>query len=212
MPPEAQKGDSELRLAELLASLSLVTALARGRPAEEAIRACLIATRIAEHLGLGRSETSHVYYMTLLRFVGCTAPSHEYSVALGADQVVGRGQGDMSDMTRPREALAFLATFSSGLPAWRRPGAFVAALARAPKASREGIRADCEVAVRMARRFQLAESVAKSLYHSFERWDGQGPPQRLAGEAIALPARLAAGAFAAVMYLEVGGRQAAVDV
>jgi HD-GYP domain-containing protein (c-di-GMP phosphodiesterase class II) len=209
---EATRKATELRLAELLAALALVTDLARGRPSEEALRACLVATRLAQAVGLRPDETSGVYYMTLLRFVGCTAPSHEYTAALGGDQVTGRGRGDMSDMTKPREALAFLASFSSGLPAWRRPGAFVAALARAPKASREGIRADCEVAVRMARRFQLAEPVAKSLYQSFERWDGHGRPQGLAGEAIALPARLAAVAFAAVMYLQAGGRQAAVDV
>jgi HD-GYP domain-containing protein (c-di-GMP phosphodiesterase class II) len=64
----------------------------------------------------------------------------------------------------------------------------------------------------MARRFQLEDPVAEALYQSFERWDGHGPPQGLAGEAIALPARLAAVAFAAVMYLQAGGQQAAVEV
>jgi HD-GYP domain-containing protein (c-di-GMP phosphodiesterase class II) len=211
MTAEAQNRDSDLRLAELLAALSLVTDLARGRPTEEAVRACLIATRIAETLGLGRDETSHVYYMTLLRFVGCTAPSHEYTAALGGDHVVSRGQGDMSDMTKVGEALAFLATFSSGLPAWRRPTAFVAALARVPNVGKDGIRADCEVAVRMARRFQLDERVAESLYQSFERWDGHGPPRGLVGEAIALPARLAAVAFAAAMFHRAGGPEAAVE-
>lgn len=209
-PPHERR--SELRLAELLAALSLVTDLARGRPAEEALRACLVATRLARVLGLSPGEASDVYYMTLLRFIGCTAPSHEYTVSLGADHVSGRGRGDMSDLTNAREALAFLATFSEGMPPWRRPVAFLAALTRAPAAGKEGIRADCEVAVRMARRFQLEKSVAEALYQSFERWDGHGPPQGLAGDAIALPARLAAVAFAAAMYLEAGGREAAIDV
>jgi hypothetical protein len=66
----------ELRLAELLAALSLVTDLARGRPAEEALRACLLATRLAGAMDLNREQASDVSYMTLLRFVGCTAPSH----------------------------------------------------------------------------------------------------------------------------------------
>lgn len=203
---------SQLSMAELLAALSLVTDLARGRPAEEALRACLIATRLAGAIGLSPGQASNVYYMTLLRFVGCTAPSHEYTAALGGDHVDGQGRGDMSDLTNPREVLAFLAAYSTGLPAWRRPAAFVAALARAPAAGKEGIRADCEVAVRMARRFQLEEPVAEALYQSFERWDGHGRPQGLPGEAIALPARLAAVAFAAAMYLEAVGRGAAIDV
>jgi len=202
----------KLRLAELLAALSLVTDLARGRPGDDALRACLIATRLAERLGVSRSDMCDVYYTTLLRFVGCTAPSHEYTQALGGDHVVVRGLGDMSDMTNPREALRFLATFSSGLPAWRRPAAFVSALGRAPAAGKEGIRADCEVGVRMAHRFRLSQGVADALYQVFERWDGHGPPRGLAGEAIAPPARFAAVSFAAAMYLQVGGPEAATDV
>lgn len=208
---DIEKG-SGLRLAELLAALSLVTDLARGRPGDDALRACMIAARLAEHLRLSRSEICDVYYTTLLRFVGCTAPSHEYTQALGGDHVLGHGLGDMSDMTSPREALRFLATFSSGLPAWRRPAAFVSALGKAPAVGKEGIRADCEVGVRMARRFRLPQGVADALFQVFERWDGQGSPRGLAGETIAPPARFAAVSFAASMYLQAGGPEAAVGV
>jgi HD-GYP domain-containing protein (c-di-GMP phosphodiesterase class II) len=201
---------SDPRLAELLAALSLVTDLARGRPAEEALRACLLATRMAGEIGLGSNDTGHVYFMTLLRFVGCTAPSHEYTEAIGGDQVVGRGRGDMTDPTRPAEALAFLASLSSGIPAWRRPVAFARALSRGREVAQAGILADCEVAVGMARRFDLPQAVADSLFQSFERWDGHGLPRGLAGDAISLPSRLAAIAFAAVMFHHAGGRDAAV--
>jgi HD-GYP domain-containing protein (c-di-GMP phosphodiesterase class II) len=206
--PEAHQDDP--RLAELLAALSLVTDLARGRPPEEALRACLLATRMAGEIDVGSADSAHVYYMTLLRFVGCTAPSHEYTEAIGGDQAVGRGRGDMTDPTRPAEALAFLASLSSSLPAWRRPVAFARALSRGREVAKAGIRADCEVAVGMARRFDLDSTVADSLYQSFERWDGHGLPRGLAGEAISLPSRLAAVAFAAVMFHHAGGREAAV--
>ena len=63
----------------------------------------------------------------------------------------------------------------------------------------------------MARRFQLHESVATALYQTFERWDGHGLPSGMAGEAIALPARVAGVAFAAVMFHDAGGREVAVD-
>jgi HD-GYP domain-containing protein (c-di-GMP phosphodiesterase class II) len=203
-------GQTEPRLAELLAALSLVTDLARGRPAEEALRACLLATRMAEEMGVGGDESAHVYYMTLLRFVGCTATAHEYTEAFGADQAAGHGRGDMTNMTQPGEALAFLASLSSGLPAWRRPFAFARALAGGREVGQSGIRADCEVAVGMARRFDLDAAVADSLYQSFERWDGHGLPRGLAAQAISLPSRLAAVAFAAVMFHHAGGRDAAV--
>jgi len=140
---QAQPRPSELRLVELLAALSLVTDLARGRPPDEALRACIVATRIAADIGLSSEDTSHVYYMTLLRFVGCTAPSHEYTEVMGGDHVVGRGRGDMTDMTRPGEALAFLASLTSELPAWQRPAVFVRVLTRGRAVGQVGIRADC---------------------------------------------------------------------
>lgn len=171
----------------------------------------MLATRIGEELRLGDAELSDVYYMTLLRFVGCTAPSHEYTQAFGGDHVVGHGRGDMSDMASPREAMAFLASFSEGLPAWRRPAALLSSLTRAPKVGEEGLRSDCEVAVRLARRFQLSDGVALALDQSFERWDGRGAPQRISGGAVALPSRVAAVAFTAAMFHAAAGRPAAVE-
>ena len=68
---------------EALAALSLVTDLARGHPPEEAVRACLVATRLAELMDVPPPDRADVYYATLLRFVGCTATSHEYAVGRG---------------------------------------------------------------------------------------------------------------------------------
>jgi HD-GYP domain-containing protein (c-di-GMP phosphodiesterase class II) len=165
---------------------------------------------LAIEIGVGIEELAHVYYMTLLRFVGCTATAHEFTEAFGSDHVAGQGRGDMTDLTRPGEALAYLVSLSGGLPAWRRPMAIAHALTVGREVAPAGIRSDCEVAARMARRFDLAPEVADSLYQSFERWDGHGLPRGVAGEAIALPSRLAAVAFAAVMFHHAGGRDAAV--
>src|SRR2546423_12403099 len=89
-----------LRLAEALAALSMATDLARGQPAEQALRACLMATALAELTGLSGEEASRVYYATLLRFIGCTATSHDYALAFGGGGVAvpaARGPRDPSD-------------------------------------------------------------------------------------------------------------------
>jgi hypothetical protein len=78
-----QRQASRLRCAELLTGLSLVTDLGMGNPPETAMRGCLIATRLAQWLGLDSSTTSDVYYTTLLRYVGCTAPAHEQAFVWG---------------------------------------------------------------------------------------------------------------------------------
>lgn len=200
-----------MRLAELLAGLSLVTDLAAVHPPEEALRACVLATGMAGDLGLNRHDVSDVYYTTLLRFVGCTAPMPEYAASLGEADNDMRPRGDMTDLTNPREAFPLLTSLGSRLPVWRRPAFWAAFLIRGRSVARVGVRADCEVAARMARRFHLNDRVAVSLYQTFERWDGHGMPQGLARDAITLPARVAHVAFTAVMFHDVGGRQAAVD-
>jgi HD-GYP domain-containing protein (c-di-GMP phosphodiesterase class II) len=205
-------GSDRLGLAEPLAALSLVTDLARGHPPEEAIRACLLATELGRRTGLRDADLSAVYFTTLLRFIGCTATSHEYAGALGGDDIAARGRGDRIDPTAPREALAYLFGLSEGRPLRRRASAFGSALRSAKGVIAEGARADCEVGAHMARRFELDPAVEEALLAIFERWDGKGAPRGLAGEAIPFAARYAALAFAVVMFASEGGRTAATEV
>ena len=207
--PANQKSD--LRLAELLAGLSLVTDLAARHPTEQALRACVLATHLAGQMGLSDDDVSHAYYTTMLRFVGCTAPMPEYAASMGVADTDMRPRGDMTDMTNPKELFPLLFSLGSTLPVWRRPAVWAGVMIRGRSVGATGVRADCEVAVRMARRFQLHESVATALYQTFERWDGHGMPGGLEKEAISVPARFANVAFAAVMFHDAGGREVAVD-
>ena len=198
------------RLAELLACLSLATDLGRGRPDEEALRACLLATRLAKRMGLPDGDLTECYYTALLRFVGCTANAHELTAMAGGDQVSVNGVGDMMDLANPREALTLLLLAGKGLKPLQRPQLLLTALIKGARSAEEGIRSDCEVAARMAHRFGLGDRVEAALYQGFERWDGKGSPRHLRGEAIAFPARVANVAFAAVMFDGAGGEAAAV--
>jgi HD-GYP domain-containing protein (c-di-GMP phosphodiesterase class II) len=199
-----------LRLAELLGGLSLVTDLAAKHPVEQALRASAIAARMAQLMSLEREEASQAYYTTLLRFVGCTAPMPEYAVLGGVEEDM-RPRGDMTDLANPREAFPFLASLGQGVPPWRRPAVWARVMTSGRAVGETGVRADCEVAARMAHRFQLDERVAEALYQTFERWDGKGGPQGLAGNAMTLPARLGAVAFAAAMFHADGGRESCLD-
>jgi len=62
-----------LRLAELLASVSLVTDLGTGQPMGHALRTCAIAAALAEAMGCAPDERRTVHQFALLRFLGCTA-------------------------------------------------------------------------------------------------------------------------------------------
>jgi hypothetical protein len=59
-------------LVEIVGVLSLATDLGTGLPIEHAIRSCLIGLRLASHAGLDEAARTDVFYLTLLRMLGCT--------------------------------------------------------------------------------------------------------------------------------------------
>ena len=76
---------AQLRLAELVAALSLGIDLGFGQPMEHVLRQCLIALRLAEKVGLDEAERAVVYYTALLVNVGCHTDAHEQAKWFGDD-------------------------------------------------------------------------------------------------------------------------------
>ena len=70
----AKEGKTErgLRLAELLAAVSLATDLAHDVPAESALRDSLLAVELARLAGWSEPDLSDVFYLALLYHIGCT--------------------------------------------------------------------------------------------------------------------------------------------
>jgi HD-GYP domain-containing protein (c-di-GMP phosphodiesterase class II) len=201
-------GSERVRLADLLAAVSVATDLGMGQEPEKAICACLVATALARRMGTPEAEVSDVYYTALLRHLGCTATAHEEAY-LGGDELVSRPVAERADFGNPRESLALLLQLGRGTGVDR-----ARYLARALRAGKQGDRAIlgavCEVGARLAERLGLGPGVRDGLYQSFERWDGKGTPQGLAGDDICLPARLAEVAHQAVIFDRLGGPEAAL--
>ncbi len=61
-----------------------------GQPMEHMVRACLVALRLAEQLGLDGSQRTVVYYSGLLAWVGCHTDAYERAKWLGDDLAVKR--------------------------------------------------------------------------------------------------------------------------
>jgi len=76
---------ADVRLAELVAALSLGVDLGFGQPMEHVLRECLIALRLADRIGLEEAERSTVYYTALLVNVGCHSDAHEQAKWFGDD-------------------------------------------------------------------------------------------------------------------------------
>jgi hypothetical protein len=90
VPDENQGTEPGIRLAELIAPLSLAMDLDGGQPLEHALRACLLAVGLGRERGLSEEELVDIYYLALVRYVGCTANQHVDAAVLGDDLAARR--------------------------------------------------------------------------------------------------------------------------
>src|SRR3954468_11054427 len=74
-----------VRMAELVAALSLGIDLGFGQPMEHVLRQCLIALRLGEAGGLDGDARAVLYYTSLLINVGCHTDAHEQAKWFGDD-------------------------------------------------------------------------------------------------------------------------------
>ncbi len=200
-----------LRLAELVAALSLATDLGMGQPLEQALRTCLIALALGERLGLTSDELCEVYYVALLRFMGCTADAHEMAQMVGGDDigvraafapVLGGSSGELVSQVLPKVGVGHG-------PIER--GRLVLGMMRSGRErARSGIRAHCELAEHLSERLGLPPGVRAGLGAAFEQWNGGGMPNGLAGEAIPPSARIVFVARDAEVLTRLGGAERAL--
>src|SRR3954462_5057396 len=76
---------ARVRLAELIAMISLGTDLGMGQPMEHVLRQSLIALRLADRLALDEETRGVVYYVSLLAWVGCHVDAYEQAKWFGDD-------------------------------------------------------------------------------------------------------------------------------
>jgi HD-GYP domain-containing protein (c-di-GMP phosphodiesterase class II)/DNA-binding CsgD family transcriptional regulator len=205
-PPEG----ASFRLAEVVAALSLATDLGTGAPQERGLRACLVAVRLGERLGLAEAELGELYYLVLLAMLGCTASAHDDAAVFG-DELAFGAQVAPVVFGEPGERLGWmLRHFAADQPPLRRAGMLARAMAAGPRALAQNSVAHCEVAWLLAERLGFGPAVRTALDALFERWDGAGAPRRLTGEALPLATRVLHVAWNAELFHRLGGAEASV--
>jgi HD-GYP domain-containing protein (c-di-GMP phosphodiesterase class II) len=190
---------ADIRLAEVLAALSLAGDLGHGRTLEHSLRATYLACHLAASIGLDDRERRDVFYTGLLQAVGCVGNAHAMSTDMGMDDIAFKSEIAIANLgDRSAQFNVVVRHFGSAAGALR-PVVLARALTER-QAAREMTRAHCEVGALIARRAGLGEGVAGALFAVFERWDGHGQPAALRGAASPIAARVVAIGIAADLF------------
>ena len=210
MPGEDGGGDpGRVRVAELVAALSLGIDLGFGQPMEHVLRQCLIALKLAERAGLDEESRAAVYYTALLVNVGCHTDAHEQAKWFGDDIAMKSRKYDY-DMRSVRGAASAMRFLGAGHPPLHRFRLGIEFVISGHRELDGMIDHHAKMTRLLAEKLGLADAVLDGVGAAYERWDGRGWPGAVGGEDIPVPARIAQLAEFAEVAHRVGGVEASV--
>jgi HD-GYP domain-containing protein (c-di-GMP phosphodiesterase class II) len=198
-----------VRLAELVASLSLGIDLGFGQPMEHVLRQCLIALRIGEQLGLDQAERATIYYTSLLVNVGCHSDAHEQAKWFGDDIALKATKYDHEPFS-VGDVIAMVRQIGSGTTPLHRFRTGLEFAISGYRQVNDMMARHAGLARELGSQLGLPVAVLDALGGSYERWDGRGWPGELAGDKIPLASRIVQLAEFAEVAHRVGGIDAAI--
>lgn len=205
------QSDTRLRMAELLASLSLAIDLGVGQPMEWVLRSCLLAARVGDAIGLSEQDCQDAYYLALLRHVGCTSTSTTDAELFGDELGLAEAMTmDMDDMAQMMGLL--FRNVAKDKSFFERARSIARIMTSGPAHFNAAHEAHCEVASRVAETLGLSDGIQRGLWQVYERWDGKGTPNKIKGEDLTLPVRVIHLAQDAATFYAMGGVEAAVTM
>lgn len=199
------------RLAELVGGLALACDLVNAFPPEKVLRTAILAVEIGRRAGVTDEKLRDAYYVSLLRFLGCTGFAHEEAHVYGAGDDRGtRNVMAFADATNPVGTIgAIVANVGAG-GAPRDRARAIANLLLDRDAVTKHSRAQCDTSLRFAEILGMSTQVREAVAHVCERWDGKGAPAKLTGEALDEATRLLHVADVVELAHHRMGREAAV--
>jgi HD-GYP domain-containing protein (c-di-GMP phosphodiesterase class II) len=145
---------------------------------------------MCEAAGLADETREDVYWVALLRYIGCTGHAHEVATLFG-DEIAIRAQTLVHDAGNPAEVMRDVFAFAT---AWRPESERDEIVRLIQETGHEwavhNFASGCEVGDMLVRRLDLRPGVREALAFTFERWNGKGFPNHVAGETIPLAMRV----------------------
>jgi HD-GYP domain-containing protein (c-di-GMP phosphodiesterase class II) len=200
-----------IRLAELVAALSLGIDLGFGQPMEHILRQCLIALRIADKLDLDEDARAGLYYTALLINVGCHTDAHEQAKWFGDDLSLKSTKYTLP-LHGVKPAVEGMRRLGAGHPLVQRFRIGIEFAVSGHRDLDKMIEHHADMARTLAEQLGLSPAVQDSIGTAYEQWDGKGWPGDIKGEQIPIAARIASMAEFMEVANRVGGVSDAVKL
>ncbi|WP_300759678.1 HD-GYP domain-containing protein [Janthinobacterium sp.] len=180
-----------IRLSELIAALSQALDITEGQPEGHCIRCCWIGMHVGREIGMADEDLWNLYYTLLLKDLGCSSNAARICELYLTDDLAFK-QGFKTVGDSLPQVLKFVLKHT-GLKAGlaERFRAVMTILRDGPQIAQDLIATRCQRGADIARLLRFPEEVAAGIYSLDEHFNGQGKPEKLAGEAIPLFARIA---------------------
>lgn len=206
-PPDSQ---DNVRLSDILASLSHALDLTEGQPEGHCVRATFIGMHVGRALGLSNRELWELYYTIMLKDLGCSSNAARICALYLSDDI-----GFKRDFKTVSDSLPKVLGFvfsHTGLKAGlaERFRAVLNILQNGGEIVDDLIQTRCQRGAEIAARLRFPPSVCTAIHALDEHWNGKGRPDRLAGSAIPLSARIALLAQVADVFHSAAGPEAAM--
>ena len=177
-------------MGELVATFALAQDNAFGQPLESQLRSCLLADWLSEEAGLDADLRETVYWVALLRYIGCTGHAHEVATVFG-DEIAIRAQTLVHDAANPAEVMRDVIAFATANhPPEAREEVIQSLQAGAHDWAVHNFASGCEVGDMLVSRLGFEPPVRDALAFTFERWNGNGFPSGASGEQIPVAMRI----------------------
>jgi len=177
-------------MGELVATFALAQDNAFGQPLESQLRSCLLGVWMCDEAGFTGELRDTVYWVGLLRYIGCTGHAHEVATVFG-DEIAIRAQTLVHDAANPAEVMRDVLAFATaGLPPEEREQMGRSLQEGAHDWAVHNFASGCEAGDMLLQRLDFGPAVRDAMAFTFERWNGNGFPNGASGEDIPLAMRL----------------------
>lgn len=174
-----------------MSALSYALDITEGQPEGHCIRCCWIGMNVGQRLGLPESQLWELYYVLLLKDLGCSSNASRICELYLTDDLSFKRDFKWVDGSLPQVLRFVLRHTGTAASMVNRFRALSDIFTNGDAIAQELITTRCTRGADIARRLRFSESIAQGIHSLDEHWNGAGRPEGLQGQAIPLYSRIA---------------------